>query len=364
MEEIRDSVEEGKERNWKEKILGNLKPYIFCIFCSFCYAASNIIAKLCLDKGMSRYVLVVYGYAFGTVTTAVLALLFERKVESKLSLSICLNIFFLGLMGVLGRILFYDGLESTSPTFAAAINNLVPSMTFILAILCRMEKLYFEKLSSQTKTAGTIVALGGATLMTLFKGATVISMHALHTHQQAATKQLLYRHLTKGSVLLIFQCLVTAAYYILQAKTVKRYPAPFTLTTLTSLSGTLIATVVAAILDHKASSWKLSLDITLVAPLYCGIMIMGIVTYIQTLVVRVRGPVFVTAFRPLITVIVAIMGLLILGEALHLGGIIGATMIVMGLYAILWGKQVEKSKKLVQPARPEQGIEIKSEMLT
>ena len=38
---------------------------------------------------------------------------------------------------VLGRTLFYAGLEHTSPAFASALGNLIPSMTFILALFCK-----------------------------------------------------------------------------------------------------------------------------------------------------------------------------------------------------------------------------------
>jgi hypothetical protein len=48
-------------------------------------------------------------------------------------------------------------------------------------------------------------------------------------------------------------------------------------------------------------------------------MIFGITTYVQTLAIRKKGPVFMTAFRPLSTIIVAIMGVLILGDALYMG---------------------------------------------
>jgi hypothetical protein len=48
-------------------------------------------------------------------------------------------------------------------------------------------------------------------------------------------------------------------------------------------------------------------------------MIFGITVYVQTLAIRKKGPVFMTAFRPLATIIVTIMGLLILGNALYLG---------------------------------------------
>ncbi|KAJ0088829.1 hypothetical protein Patl1_33125 [Pistacia atlantica] len=51
-----------------------------------------------------------------------------------------------------------------------------------------------------------------------------------------------------------------------------------------------------------------------------------------------------TAFKPLATIISAIMGLLILGDALHLGGILGAILIVIGLYATLCGKEKEKDR--------------------
>ena len=46
-------------------------------------------------------------------------------------------IFYFVLRGVLGRALYYAGLEITSPAFASALCNLIPSMTFILAVLFR-----------------------------------------------------------------------------------------------------------------------------------------------------------------------------------------------------------------------------------
>ncbi|KAG2715905.1 hypothetical protein I3760_03G100500 [Carya illinoinensis] len=97
-----------------------------------------------------------------------------------------------------------------------------------------------------------------------------------------------------------------------------------------------------------------------------GVVIFGITVYVQTLVVRKKGPVFMTAFRPLAIVIVAIMGLFILGDVLYMGSIIGATLIVIGLYATLWGKEKEKAEiKLFQQTISDHdeaaGIEIKHE---
>ncbi|KAM3732400.1 hypothetical protein ACB098_11G057800 [Castanea mollissima] len=340
-----------------------LKPYIYCIFAYVCSAGFSITSKVSLNKGMSRYVLVAYGHAIGTIATARLAFLFERingkkdsqngKNDSKISFPLVRNLFFLGLLGaVLGRTLFYAGLEQTSPAFASALGNLIPSITFILAVLFRMEKLEISKRGSQAKILGTVFAFSGAALMTLYKGITVISLHTQHSHQPVTqSKGFVDKDSVKGSLMLLTSYVSLSAFYILQTITIKMYPAPIKLTSLTCLSGAILSTIMTAILDHKSSSWKLSWNISLLAPIYSGVVIFGITVYVQTLAIRLKGPVFMTAFKPLSTLIVAIMGLLILGDALYIGGVIGATLIILGLYATLWGKEKEKVENETNPVR-------------
>lgn len=48
-------------------------------------------------------------------------------------------------------------------------------------------------------------------------------------------------------------------------------------------------------------------------------MVFGVSMYVQTVAIQMKGLVFMTAFRPLNTIIVAVLGLFVLGEALHLG---------------------------------------------
>ncbi|XP_050279962.1 WAT1-related protein At5g07050-like isoform X2 [Quercus robur] len=310
MEDLKEESVRGGRGSTKQEVCKELKPYIYCIFSSFCYAGFNIVSKVYLDKGMSRYVLVAYGHAFGTLATAFLAFLFERKNDSKISVPILRNVFFLGLLGaVLGRTLFYAGLEHTSPAFASALSNLIPSITVILAVLCRMEKLQISKRSSQAKILGTIVAFAGATLMILYKGIALISLHNHHSHQSAnSSKVFLDKDSIKGSLMLGVSYISLSAFFILQ-----------------------------------------------------GVVIFGIIAYLQTLAIRQKGPVFMTAFRPLATVIVAITGLFLLGDALYFGGVIGAMMIILGLYATLWGKQREKAEKLSEQTMSVEGTEIKQE---
>ncbi|KAG9159124.1 hypothetical protein Leryth_027631 [Lithospermum erythrorhizon] len=54
--------------------------------------------------------------------------------------------------------------------------------------------------------------------------------------------------------------------------------------------------------------------------------------------VRMRGPLFVSIFNPLMLIMVAIASSLFLNEKLFLGSVLGATFIICGLYIVIWGK--------------------------
>ncbi|KAH7533637.1 hypothetical protein FEM48_Zijuj04G0152800 [Ziziphus jujuba var. spinosa] len=71
-----------RRRSRREVASEECIPSLLCIFSAICYAGFNIISKVYLDKGMSVYVLVAYGHAFETLTTAFLAFLFERYLFS------------------------------------------------------------------------------------------------------------------------------------------------------------------------------------------------------------------------------------------------------------------------------------------
>jgi drug/metabolite transporter (DMT)-like permease len=61
------------------------------------------------------------------------------------------------------------------------------------------------------------------------------------------------------------------------------------------------------------------MDDSSVALLVQGIMCSGIAYYVQGIVIKERGPVFVTAFSPLCMIIVTLLGSIILSEVVTLG---------------------------------------------
>ncbi|KAI4328224.1 hypothetical protein L6164_020597 [Bauhinia variegata] len=55
-----------------------------------------------------------------------------------------------------------------------------------------------------------------------------------------------------------------------------------------------------------------------------------------------EGPVYAAMFNPLGIVIALGLGVAFLGEALYLGSMVGAAIIVAGFYAVIWGKLQEE----------------------
>ncbi|KAL4334751.1 hypothetical protein GQ457_07G019310 [Hibiscus cannabinus] len=331
--------------------LESSKPYFAMISLQFGYAGMNIITKVSLNRGMSHYVLVVYRHAFATAVIAPFALIFERRGQPKITLSVFMQIFALALLGpVIDQNFYYAGLKYTSPTFSCAMSNMLPAMTFIMAVMCRMEKIDVKKVRCQAKIAGTMVTVAGAMLMTLYKGPIVELFWSKNIHPTQSdansTTGNSDKDWVKGSILLILATLAWASLFVLQAKALKTYKNhQLSLTSLVCFVGTLQAIVVTFAMEHKASAWQIGWDMNLLAAAYAGIVTSSISYYVQGMVIKKRGPVFATAFSPLMMIIVAIMGSFILAEKIFLGGVVGSILIVMGLYSVLWGKHKESKEK-------------------
>eukprot|EP00253_Pinus_taeda_P014214 PITA_14214 len=200
---------------------------------------------------MNHFVLVVYQNVVTTVVLAPFALFIERKVRPKLTFPIFCQIFVLGLLGpVIDQNFYFMGLKLTSSTYVSALSNVLPAMTLVMALLFRMERVNIKKLRSQAKIVGTIVSVGGAMLMTLYKGPTVPMLWSAHrqSHQTAssgmsAASDIDNKNWIMGSLLIIAATLSWSSLFILQAAVVKKYSAQLSLTTLICLLGTLQATV-------------------------------------------------------------------------------------------------------------------------
>ncbi|XP_076952950.1 WAT1-related protein At2g37460-like [Bidens hawaiensis] len=323
----------------------NGKPFFAVIFIQFGFAGMDILSKAALNEGISNYVFVVYRHAVATILMAPFAIIFDRKIRPKMTRSVFIKIMFLALLEpVIDQNLFFMGMKATTATFTAAMTNILPAITFVMACILRLEKLNLKGIRSQAKVVGTITTVAGAMVMTLMKGPIIeLFWTKERTYHEVANQGVDLRHSLKGAIMIAVGCFSWSGFMVLQAITLKSYPAELSLTAWICVMGTIEGAIVALIMERgNTAVWALKWDTSLVAVLYTGIVCSALAYYIQGIVMKMRGPVFVTAFSPLSMVIVAVMGSIILAEQMYLGRVMGAIVIVAGLYLVVWGKSKDQ----------------------
>ncbi|XVE92477.1 hypothetical protein REPUB_Repub01dG0100400 [Reevesia pubescens] len=281
-------MERGRERLCK---MGTLLPFVGMVMVILAQVSSMVITKAAMSSGVNKYVLIVYSNALSSLILLPCSFIFHRSVQlPSTSSNLYRLIFLLALIGCVGQLCGYAGIQYSSPAMATAMLNLVPAFTFILAITCRMEKLEWRSTSSQAKVLGTIISITGAFVVTFYKGPTILSLSTqslvVLPLQLLSSPQLNW---VLGGLLLAAEAFINSAWYIIQA-------------------------IVATTFRISLCSWCL----------------------------WKVGPLYVSMFKPLAIIFAAVMGIVFLGDALSLGSLIGAIIIVGGFYAVLWGKANEE----------------------
>lgn len=306
------------------------KPYLAQVAVQVAYAGMNIITRVALVDGMNHFVFVTYRQIFATLAIAPLAYGLERE-RPPLTLPILFQIFLLALCGItINQNFYFTGLYYTNSTFASATTNLIPVVTFVMATILRYEKVHIKSLRGQAKVVGTIISVGGAMVMTIYKGP-VIEM--LNAYNSTANNNIL------GSILLFASVFAWSSWIIFQSPVVKKYPAQLSLTAIMCMFGAVQSGVLALICEYKTPSvWAIGWNIELLSYVYTGVMCSAMAFFVQTWCIHKKGPVFAAVFNPLSTILVALLEYFIFHENLHTGSVLGAIFIVVGLYTVLWGK--------------------------
>ncbi|KAK7374920.1 hypothetical protein VNO80_08363 [Phaseolus coccineus] len=326
------------------KVMEQWKPSFLMVLVQLGYAATSVLVKLATKDGMSIQVLTAYRLIFGAAFSFSLALIFERKNRPKLTWRVLWMSFFCGLFGgSLFQNLFLVALTLVSATYAYATFNMVPGVTFILSVLCGYEKLNLRSAGGKGKVLGTILGIIGIMVLSFLKGAKInvwnLPINLLHandttSHAHSKTKWV-------GVLSGIGSCFSFSIWLIIQVKMSKQYPRHHSGSALLNLMGAIQATVLAFCVEKEWRQWKLGLNIRLVAAVFTGIVTSGFVIIATAWCVRKRGPLYASVFNPLCLVLVAIASSLLLQEQLYIGSVIGAVLIVCGLYMVLWGKSEE-----------------------
>ncbi|AES60544.2 putative EamA domain-containing protein [Medicago truncatula] len=321
------------------------KPHLVMVFGQLGYTLLYFITEASFNHGMSPYVYVTYRHVVAGFVMLPFAYFLEKNVRPKLTFSLFMEFFVLAVLGVsLTLNMYFVSFKYTSPTFIASMVNCIASLTFIIAVALRFEVLDLKNPHGISKVLGTLISLAGVMTMTLYKGPVMSNFwRPLFTIQPTIASSVNEKSQFKGSLLIVLCCVTWSLCFIMQASTLKRYPAQLSLTTWMCFIGAAQSAIFTVIAEHNnPSAWIIGLNIDLWSTIYGGIVVSGLLTYTQLWCTEKKGPVFVTMFNPLSTIFVAILAYSVLGEKLYLGSMIGALIVIMGLYLLLWGKEGDR----------------------
>ncbi|PON34795.1 Plant-drug/metabolite exporter [Parasponia andersonii] len=307
----------------------------------------NTVYKAAALKGLSYLVFVAYTYVLGTLVLVRIPSILGRRELPSLQPPFLLRIFLLGLIGyerimILSNICAYKGLDYSSPTLASAVSNLTPASTFILAVIFRMENLDLRSYTTHIKITGTMFSIAGALVAVLYRPTLLSSASSSPSSQLSLSLQYPLGTSAKywviGCLLLDCQCLLYSIWYILQTRVMKLYPDEKIVVAVNFLCTATMAVPICFIGETKLSAWTLRPDIELVAVGFFG---QPFRTLVHTWGLHLKGPLYISIFRPLSIAMAAAVGVIFLGDALCLGSVLGAAILLLGFYAVIWAKAWE-----------------------
>ncbi|KAF8399295.1 hypothetical protein HHK36_015160 [Tetracentron sinense] len=311
--------------------LWDVVPFTGMVLMEGCTVGLTIMAKTAMARGMSHFVFVLYSNALASLILLPSSFIFYR-------ITIAQN-------------LAFTGLSYSSPILACGMGNLIPAFSFILSIILRMGKVDLRKSSSQAKTFGTLISIMGAIMVIVYKGPAIRRASSpSHSNQlRVSPPFLLYSSTPEnwvlGGLLLAAASLSVSIWNIIQAGTVKEYPEVMTVLSFYSLFGTIQCAVVSIIAERDLTAWKLKLDMELVVIVLTAVFGSVIRSSVQVWCMRMKGPVYVAMFKPLTIVMAVIAGIIFFGDSLHFGSVVGAFIVGMGYYGVMWGQIREEEMK-------------------
>ncbi|KAK4418726.1 WAT1-related protein [Sesamum alatum] len=299
----------------------------------FGFALVNILFKKALNAGTERLIILFYRQSISTVFLIPFVYFWERSSWAKLTVRVTAQMFLCALLGLtLTQYLFLVGLGYTSATFTSAFVNMVPVVTFVLALPLGMEKVKMKSKSGKAKVFGTLTCVVGVLILSLYKGILLTNpRHKVKNHQTP-------KGYGRGSAFLSGGSLAWSSWFLIQSRIGQNFPYRYSSTSIMSFFSAIQFAVLCFITDRSMSKWILQGELQILSVVYSGIVASGLCYVVMSWCVKQRGPVFTSAFSPLMQIFAAVLDILVLHEEIYLGSILGSVVVILGMYVLLWGK--------------------------
>ncbi|XP_028755706.1 WAT1-related protein At3g30340-like [Neltuma alba] len=350
------------------------KPFLAMIAIDFAFAVVNILLKKSLQEGMNHLVFITYRLITSSIFLAPIGYFWERNGRPRLTFRILCYLFLSAIVGTsVTQYFFLLGIQYTSATFACAFINMVPVITFLMALPFGLESVDIKCNSGRAKILGTVVCIGGALMLTLYKGKPLFSFDS-HYDSSASSAPISTSSAVKlvassvspgkwtlGVIALILGTLFWSSWFIVQSKISKRFPCQYSSTAIMTFFGAIQSAVLSLATGRNLSMWVLKGKMQIVTVLFSGMVGSGLCFVGMSWCVKKRGPVFTAAFSPLVQIMAAMIDVPLLHEQLHLGSVLGSILVMLGLYILLWGKHKEMQNKKTKLVVVQEAEEIKEQ---
>ncbi|KAL8518972.1 hypothetical protein ACS0TY_010068 [Phlomoides rotata] len=289
------------QRPW---IQGSL-PYIGMTSAVVSLAVNQILSKMAISSGTSIYILSVYANGIATLILIPCAFLphSHRSKRPPLSFPVLWRLFLLASIGCSGEISLHAGMNYSSPTLSTALMNLIPAFTFILALV-------FSTLLPPPH------------------------LHVLSPPQNWVL----------AGILLACAALAFASCSIFQASIQGMYPVEIMVVAFYCLFVTIQSSVVTLIAERDLNAWRLETKIGFIAVSFSAIINVAYRQYVTAWCISRRGPLFVSLFKPLMVVVAVVIGVIFMTQVLYFGSLVGALVLIVGFYGVIWGKSKDVKK--------------------
>ncbi|MCD9645045.1 hypothetical protein HAX54_033698 [Datura stramonium] len=315
-------------------------PFIAMVIQQIAQVGLMVASQVVNNAGLTTFTFLFYSSFFSTLILIPFSYFLHRSALPPLWPAFVHGFFLLGVLGFLMQVLVFVGLLYSSTLLSSAILQLIPGFTFIIAVLLRMEAFEYKSLSTVAKTIGTLVSILGALVATLYQGADVLNstLTSLPPFLNQSSTWII------GGFLVMIGALISSLFIISQAFVLRKYPEELIIMLFYSCGITVLCVFLSLIIQRDSSSWIIDSQLAILALIYSAVFGNVFQTCISSWCVKKRGPLFVAMFHPL-GIVIAMIASLFTGETIHVGSLVGSTIIVLGFYLVIWGKAKEWKKK-------------------
>ncbi|CAA7044711.1 unnamed protein product [Microthlaspi erraticum] len=313
------------------------------------YAGNSELLSHLLSLGVDPLLISIFSTFVSFLLITPLALLFERKLWPRsISFKLKTKLVLVSLVGVtLFQWLFLEGIKKTSASMATAMPNLAPAFIFVTAWAVGMEKVKLSCMYSRVKMGGTVLCVMGAFIMSLMHSTTSTSGSVKKSMPIVSDDVVLDKDKVFGCLYLLLAICCLSSSVVLQASILDEFPAPVSMFSMVFFIGGIGTTALQYALNGNMEIGSASVIGFgyLVGYAILGGLVAGGGLSFNAWVIKKKGPVIVSLFSPIATVVCVAVSAFSTAESFNFGSFAGMALMFGGLYFVLWAKGKEECRE-------------------